>query len=42
MIDLSDPTLDERLRSRTAEGRYEISEIELVITIRTLRAGGDV
>ncbi len=42
MIDLSDPTLDERLRNRTAEGRYEISEIELVVTIRTLKAGGNV
>jgi DNA-directed RNA polymerase specialized sigma24 family protein len=38
MIDLSDPTLDERLRRRTPEGRYEISEIELVINIRHLKA----
>ena len=38
MIDLSDPTLDERLHRRTAEGRYEISEIELVKTIRVLQA----
>lgn len=38
MIDLSDPTLDERLRRRTAEGRYEISEIELVKSIRALLA----
>ncbi|GCF06768.1 RNA polymerase sigma factor [Dictyobacter arantiisoli] len=34
MIDLSDPALHERLHRRTAEGRYEISEIELVSTIR--------
>lgn len=40
MIDLSDPTLDERLRRRTPEGRYEISEIELVINIRQLKAQG--
>ncbi|GAC1358356.1 MAG: hypothetical protein NVS2B12_01420 [Ktedonobacteraceae bacterium] len=39
MIDLSDPTLDERLRRRTPEGRYEISESELVVTIRAQRAG---
>lgn len=36
MIDLSDPTLDERLRRRTAEGRYEISESALVTAIRAL------
>lgn len=42
MIDLSDPTLDERLRRRTAEGRYEIAETELVTTIRALRAKGDM
>ncbi len=41
MIDLSDPTLDERLRRRTPEGRYEISEIELVVNIRALNAKGD-
>ena len=41
MIDLSDPTLDERLRRRTPEGRYEISEIELVVTIRTLKTAGN-
>jgi len=34
MIDLSDPTLDERLHHRTAEGRYEINEIEIVVNIR--------
>jgi DNA-directed RNA polymerase specialized sigma24 family protein len=41
MIDLSDPTLKQRLRRRTAEGRYEISEIELVLNIRALRAQAD-
>lgn len=34
MIDLSDPTLHERLHRRTAEGRYQISESELVLNIR--------
>jgi DNA-directed RNA polymerase specialized sigma24 family protein len=42
MIDLSDPTLDERLHRRAADGRYEISEIELVNTIRALRIQGDM
>ena len=42
MIDLSDPTLDERLRRRTTEGRYEISEIELVKTIRALQTQGNM
>jgi len=42
MIDLSDPTLDERLRRRTPEGRYEISEIELVVTIRTLKTASNI
>ncbi len=45
MIDLSDPNnpgLLERLRRRTAEGRYEISEIELVTTMRALYAKGDM
>jgi DNA-directed RNA polymerase specialized sigma24 family protein len=42
MIDLSDPILDERLRRRTAEGRYEISEIELVKTIRVLQTQGNM
>src|SRR5713226_3228978 len=41
MIDLHDPTLKERLRRRTTEGRYEISEIELVLNIRALQAQGD-
>lgn len=40
MIDLRDPMLKERLSRRTPEGRYEISEIELVVTIRTLHEGG--
>lgn len=42
MIDLSDPTLNERLRRRTAEGRYEIGESELVTNIRALQASGDM
>src|SRR6266566_1828633 len=42
MIDLSDPTLNERLQRRTPEGRFEISEAELVITIRALRAAGNM
>jgi DNA-directed RNA polymerase specialized sigma24 family protein len=41
MIDPHDPTLKERLRQRTPEGRYEISEINLVLSIRELRAKGD-
>ncbi|MBV8694743.1 MAG: sigma-70 family RNA polymerase sigma factor [Ktedonobacteraceae bacterium] len=42
MIDLNDPTLAERLQRRTAEGRYEISETELVLTIRTLKASHEM
>ncbi|HLZ57689.1 MAG TPA: sigma factor-like helix-turn-helix DNA-binding protein [Ktedonosporobacter sp.] len=42
MINLNDPTLDERLRRRTAEKRYEISEIELVVTIRALLGEGNM
>src|SRR5256884_7647013 len=38
MIDLQDPTLKERLRRRTPEGRYEISEIDLVLAIRAFEA----
>ena len=38
MIDLSDSTLDERLQRRTADGRYELGECELVVNIRALRA----
>jgi DNA-directed RNA polymerase specialized sigma24 family protein len=41
MIDLHDPTLKERLRRRTPEGRYEVGEIELVLNIRALHAQGD-
>ena len=41
MIDLGDATLDERLRRRTAEGRYEISEVELILNIRALQAEGN-
>ncbi len=36
MIDPRDPSLKARLSRRTPEGRYEISEIELVLTIRAL------
>jgi DNA-directed RNA polymerase specialized sigma24 family protein len=41
MIDPHDPTLKERLRRRTPEGRFEISEIDIVLHIRDLRANGD-
>jgi DNA-directed RNA polymerase specialized sigma24 family protein len=44
MIDLSDPTnplVQEQLRRKTAEGRYEIHEIELVKAIRVLHRKGD-
>lgn len=42
MIDLSDPTLDERLQRRTADGRYELGESELINNIRALRAAGNM
>ena len=42
MIDLSDPTLDERLQRRTADGRYELGECELVANIRALRIAGNM
>ena len=42
MIDPHDPTLKERLRHRSPDGRYEISEIDLVLSIRDLRAKGDI
>src|SRR5215472_11433816 len=42
MIDPHDPTLKERLRRRTADGRYEISEIDLILNIRALHTKGDV
>src|SRR5947209_16332231 len=38
MIDLQDPTLKERLRTGTPEGRYEISEIDMVLAIRAFEA----
>ncbi|GCE18858.1 RNA polymerase sigma factor [Dictyobacter kobayashii] len=41
MIDLSDPALNERLRRRTAEGRYEIGESELVVNIRAQKTAGN-
>src|SRR5260370_29822392 len=41
MIDPHDPTLKERLRRRNPNGHFEISEIELVLSIRDLRAKGD-
>src|SRR6266581_3272079 len=41
MIDPHDPTLKERLRRRTPDGRYEISEINLILSIRDLRAKGE-
>ena len=41
MIDPHDPTLKERLKRRTPEGRFEISEIDLILNIRDLRAKGD-
>src|SRR5947208_1520160 len=41
MIDPHDPTLEERLRRRNLNGHFEISEIELVLGIRDLRAKGD-
>ena len=40
MLDLDEPTLNERLRRRTPEGRYEINEIELVLNIRAHHAQG--
>lgn len=42
MIDLSDPTLDERLQRRTADGRYELGECELVVNIRALRVADNM
>jgi DNA-directed RNA polymerase specialized sigma24 family protein len=41
MINPHDPTLKERLKRRTLEGRFEISEIDLILNIRDLRAIGD-
>lgn len=42
MIDPRDPTLKVQLSRRTPEGRYEISEIELVLTIRSLHQQGEI
>src|SRR5258708_37982706 len=42
MIDPRDPTLTARLERRTPEGRYEITEIELVRTIRVYHAQEDI
>jgi DNA-directed RNA polymerase specialized sigma24 family protein len=42
MIDLSDPMLDERLQRRTADGRYELTESDIVTNIRALRAAGNI
>jgi DNA-directed RNA polymerase specialized sigma24 family protein len=42
MIDLTDPTLDKRLQQRTTDGRFEISEIELVVNMRELHAQGNM
>jgi RNA polymerase sigma factor (sigma-70 family) len=42
MIDPRDPTLKVRLSRRTPEGRYEIGEIELVLSIRALHQKGDM
>ncbi|MDQ2905385.1 MAG: hypothetical protein M3Y81_17800 [Chloroflexota bacterium] len=41
MINLQDPALKERLRRRTAEGRYEVGDSELVVNIRVRNADGD-
>ena len=41
MIDVQDPDLKERLQRRTVEGRYEVSEIEVVQNIRARNAEGD-
>jgi len=41
MIDLDESTLKERLSRRSAEGRYEISDIDLVLNIRARQAEGN-
>src|SRR5437667_7686594 len=41
MIDLDEPALQERLRRRTPAGRYEISDIDLVLNIRARQAEGN-
>lgn len=42
IIDLNAPMLRERLRRRTTGGQYEVSEIELVVNIRTRHAEGNI
>ncbi len=41
MIDFKDPTLLTRLKEKTSDGRYVISEIELVLNIREYDSRGD-
>jgi len=41
MIDLDELGLKEHLRRRKPEGRYEVSEIEIVLNIRTFQAQGN-
>ena len=41
MIDLDKPALKEHLRRRTSEGRYEISDIDLVLNIRARKEEGN-
>lgn len=41
MIDVQDPALKEHLRHRVADGRYEVSEIDLVLNIRARKAEGN-
>ncbi len=42
MIDPHDPTLKDNLSRRTPEGRYEISEIQIVQAIRSFHGQGDI
>jgi hypothetical protein len=42
MLDPRDPTLQARLSRRTPEGRFEITEIEVVSTIRVYHEQGDM
>ena len=41
MLDLDEPTLNERLHRRTPEGRYEISEIDQVLNMRAQQGEGN-
>jgi DNA-directed RNA polymerase specialized sigma24 family protein len=41
MLDLDEPTLNERLRRRTPDGRYEVSEIDLILNIRARQVEGN-